>query len=423
MRAIILSLFVFLVMLPLSGQPSAPFQYKWTQLKNEMPVLLIPVKENPVISSTIVMKVGLKYENKEHNGVSHLLEHLMFNGTENRTQKQLYDDLDRAGCYSNASTGDHYTAYYSLSAKENFRKALEIQADMVFHSTLPNDKITKEKSIVIQEIKQSRMRPSHEEGVILRHTLFPDSSYGMKVLGDEASVKRISREGILRFYHKYYAPSNAIVVIVGDFNEKEVMQTLESVLGTIPPGDVKGIPADIRIPVAKDMKTLEASSLHYNVYYRVFQCARVGSKDFGAQEVGVELLDRGLKQKFASVDSRISCSTVYTADYGRVEIRARVKGEDAAIAFDKKLTAFLKNFKVEADDVTEIVNRMVQETVFSLERPHFFGMLFAPQIGAGLKNPLYPQDVAEKSAGRFIEYLNGEERSISILIKGREEKQ
>ncbi|MCK5878764.1 MAG: insulinase family protein, partial [Holophagae bacterium] len=390
MRAIILSLSLFLLMLPISAEPSVPFQYKWTQLKNEMPVLLIPVKENPVISSTIVMKVGLKYENKKHNGVSHLLEHLMFNGTESRTQKQLYDDIDRAGCYSNASTGDHYTAYYSLSEKENFQKALEIQADMVFHSTLPENKITKEKSIVIQEIKQDRMRPSYEEGVILRRTLFPDSSYGMKVLGDEASVERISREAILKFYHKYYAPSNAVAVIVGDFNEKEVMQTLENVLGSIPAGDIKGLPEDIRIPVAKGMKILEASSLHYNVYYRVFQSDRVGSKEFGAQEVGVELLDRGLKQKFASVDSRISCSTVYTADYGRVEIRARVKGEDAAIEFDRELTAFLKNFKVEPDDVTEIVNRMVHETVFSLERPHFFGMLYASKIAAGLKNPLYP---------------------------------
>ncbi len=423
MRAVILSLFVFLVTVPFSAQLSVPVQYKWTQLKNGMPVLLIPVKENPVISSTIVMKVGLKYENKEHNGVSHLLEHLMFNGTKTRTQKQLYDDLDRAGCYSNASTGDHYTAYYSLSGKENFKKALKIQADMIFHSTLPKDKIAKEKSIVIQEIQQDRMRPSHAEGVLLRHTLFPDSSYGMKVLGDEASVKRIPREEILRFYHKYYAPSNAVAVIVGDFNEKKIMQILENVLGIIPAGDVKGVPADIRIPVAEKMKILDAKSLFYNVYYRIYQCDRVGSKNFGAQEVSSELLDRALKQKFSNVDSRISCSTVYTADYGMMKIRARVEGKDVAVKFDKALTEFLKGFKAESDDVKEIANRMVQETVFSLERPHFFGMLFAPRIAAGLKNPLYSQGITQKSVNRFIRDLNGENRHISIYIQGGEEKQ
>jgi len=375
LKKFVISVLVFLIALSISASPGSPFQYKWVQLNNGMPVLLIPVKENPVISSTIVMKVGLKYENKEHNGVSHLLEHLMFNGTTKRTQKQLYDDLDRAGCYSNASTGDHYTAYYTLCSKENFAKALEIQSDMIFHSTLPENKVPKEKSIVIQEIQRDKMSPSYEEGALLRHTLFPASSYGMKVLGDADSVKRIPREEILKFYHKYYAPSNAVAVIVGDF------------------------------------------------YYRVFQCARVGSEEFGAQEIGVELLDRGLKQKFSAVDSRISCSTVYTADYGLVEIRARVKDEKTALQFDRELSVYLKNFKVSSADVREIANRMVQETVFSLERPHFFGMLFAPQIAAGLKNPLYPLVVSDKSVGEFIRKLNGECRSLSLLINGREEKQ
>ncbi|NOY22473.1 MAG: insulinase family protein [Acidobacteria bacterium] len=423
MRTTVLSFFVLMMLVPLSARPAVPIQYKWMQLKNGMPVLLIPVKENPVISSTIVMKVGLKYENKTHNGVSHLLEHLMFNGTENRTQKQLYDDLDRAGCYSNASTGDHYTAYYSLSSKEDFPKALAIQADMLFHSTLPENKVPKEKSIVIQEIQKDRMSPSYEEGELLRKTLFPHNSYGMKVLGNADSVKRIPREEILRFYHKYYAPSNAVAVVVGDFNEKAVMKTLENVLGKIPAGDVQGIPEDVEITTAPGMKVLQAAALPYSVYYRVFQCARVGSKDFGAQEVGAELLDRALKQKFSDVDSRISCSTVYTADYGLVEIRARVKGKDAAAAFNKSLTDFLTGFRAAPGDVSEIVNRMLQETVFSLERPHFFGMLFAPKIAAGLKNPLYPEGVSKTSVDRFVHRLNGEDRSISIYIQGREEKQ
>ncbi len=421
------TILIFLLMiLPVSvcpAQRTAPFQYKWARLKNSMPVLMIPVKENPVISSTIIMKVGLKYENRQHNGVSHLLEHLMFNGTEKRTQKQLYDDFDRAGCYSNASTGDHYTAYYTLSSKENFKKALKIQKDMLFHSILPANKISKEKSIVIQEIQRDKMSPSYEEGALLRHTLFPDSSYGMKVLGDADSVKRIPREEILRFYHKYYAPSNAVVVIVGDFNEKKMMETLETVLGGIPAGDVKGTPADIRIPDSKEMKILKAVSMPYSIYYRVFQGVRVGEKGFGAQEVGAELLDRGLKRKFRSVDAGISCSTVYTADYGLIEIRARVENQKAAHRFDRELTSYLRSFKTDSADVKEIAGRMVQDTVFALERPHFFGMLFAPEIAAGLKNPLYPLTVNKDSVDRFLQGLNGANRMISVFIKGREEKQ
>ncbi len=423
MRATICSFLLMFLCIPLLAQPAVPVQAKWVSLANGMPVLLVPVKENPVISSTIVMKVGLKYENKSENGVSHLLEHLMFNGTVHRSQKQLYDDLERAGCYSNASTGDHYTAYYSLSSKENFEKSLEIQVDMLFHSTLPKNKIPKEKSIVIQEIRKDRMSPSYEEGALLRKTLFPRSSYGMKVLGNANSVKQISRKSILNFYHKYYAPSNAIGIIVGDFNSEMIMPILNKILGTIPAGDVKGAPQDIRIAKSKGMKILKATSLPYTVYYRVIQCNRVDSPDFGPQEVGCELLDRALKHRFSDVDPGISCSTRYTADYGIMEIRARVKGKDAAVTFDRALSVFLRRFRADRNDVEEIANRMVQETVFSLERPHFFGMLFAPQIAAGLKNPFYPLNVTEKSVNRFLHSLFEGDRELTLLIQAGEEKQ
>src|SRR3990172_8580073 len=93
----------------------------------------------------VVVKVGSAYETFSTSGMSHMLEHLLFNGTTTRSQKQLYDDVDRIGGYNNAHTDNFYTDFMMVTPTENIRKGMEIQADMLFNSTLPVEKFEKEK--------------------------------------------------------------------------------------------------------------------------------------------------------------------------------------------------------------------------------------------------------------------------------------
>ena len=111
-----------------------------TTLDNGLRVVLIPHRANPMIASAVVVGAGVVDEPPEAGGSSHFLEHLLFNGTTTRTQKQLYDAVDRIGAYNNATTREDHTLFTLLVASRFAREGLEIQADMLFRSTIPIDR-------------------------------------------------------------------------------------------------------------------------------------------------------------------------------------------------------------------------------------------------------------------------------------------
>ncbi|MDP7351063.1 MAG: insulinase family protein, partial [Nitrospinota bacterium] len=126
-----------------------------TQLKNGLNLILVENHSSPMIASVVTVNAGSVNETKDVNGISHMLEHLLFNGTTSRTQEQLYSDQDYYGIYNNAHTDRDYTNYIMLVEKDFIEKALDIQSDMLFHSIFPEDKFKKEKGIILNELARS----------------------------------------------------------------------------------------------------------------------------------------------------------------------------------------------------------------------------------------------------------------------------
>ncbi|MEP9411087.1 MAG: insulinase family protein, partial [Candidatus Brocadia sp.] len=131
-------------------------------LDNGMEVILVENHASPMIAAVTVVKAGSRNEDEASNGSAHFLEHLLFNGTKTRSQKQLYDEMDFYGGYNNAHTGPDYTNYMILMPKEYIAQGMDIQADMLFNSTLPEEKFEKERGIVIEEIGKSADRPEYQ---------------------------------------------------------------------------------------------------------------------------------------------------------------------------------------------------------------------------------------------------------------------
>jgi predicted Zn-dependent peptidase len=111
--------------------------YKYHRFANGFEIIMVENHTNPLVASVVVIRTGLRNETPENNGVSHMLEHLIFNGTQRRTQKELYDELDYYGIYLNAQTSEDYTSYMALHHKDYLDQALDIMSDMLFHSTFP----------------------------------------------------------------------------------------------------------------------------------------------------------------------------------------------------------------------------------------------------------------------------------------------
>ena len=149
----IFSLFTFLILFTIcnysqNNKSSLPKGVDIFQLDNGIQVLLIQKNNIPMVGINTVIKVGSAYETFATSGMSHMLEHLLFNGTEKMTQKQLYDETDLIGGYNNAHTSEYYTNFMMVTPAENIKEGMKIQAEMLFSSILPDDKFEEKNKII-----------------------------------------------------------------------------------------------------------------------------------------------------------------------------------------------------------------------------------------------------------------------------------
>ncbi|MBD3225232.1 MAG: hypothetical protein GF313_10915 [Caldithrix sp.] len=209
------------------------------QLSNGMQVLLVENPALPMVGVNVVIKVGSAYENFATSGMTHMLEHLLFNGTKNRTQRELYDDVDRIGGYNNANTSDYYTNFMMVTPADKIEKGMEIQADMLFNSILPEDKFAKEKGIVLEEIAKSLAKPERQLERNIQSVLYDNHAISLPTLGTYATIEHMKRDDVFNFYKKHYVPNNMVMSVIGDFETSEMLQTIENLYGSYAPRNIR----------------------------------------------------------------------------------------------------------------------------------------------------------------------------------------
>lgn len=212
-------------------------------LDNGMRVILIEHRASPMVSSSVIIGAGVVTEPDGMNGASHFLEHLLFNGTTTRTQRQLYDEVDRYGAYNNATTREDHTMFSLLIQTEFARQGMEIQADMLFRSTIPEDKYEKEKGIVLEELARDRNDPGYIARLGFREFAFARTPAARSVLGTETSIGQMRRDDVVAYYEKYYVPGNMTLVLLGDFEIPAMLAVVREVFGAQPGEAVPRSPA------------------------------------------------------------------------------------------------------------------------------------------------------------------------------------
>ncbi|MFC1744012.1 M16 family metallopeptidase [Candidatus Riflebacteria bacterium] len=207
-------------------------------LDNGMEVLLIENRALPMVGVNVVIKTGSAYETFSSSGMSHMLEHLLFNGTTKRTQKQLYDEVDLIGGYNNANTGAFYTNFMMVTPAEHIIKGMEIQADMLFNSTIPEKKFAKEKGIVLEEIAQGFKRSARQREHNLKSVLFKGHSISLPTPGTYATIESLSSTAVKQYYKNNYVPNNMILSAIGNFETEKFLQQIKKIYGRIKPGKI-----------------------------------------------------------------------------------------------------------------------------------------------------------------------------------------
>ena len=245
-RAALLSLiFLAALLSPIRGNAEssiAPGGVTKFTLDNGMEVILRENHASPMITSLIFVRAGSKYEDRFNNGVTHLLEHLLFNGTAGRTQEELNRGIERLGGYMNAFTRKGYTAYLVLMPKDFIDYGMATQADMLFNSVFPEDKLAKERGIVIEEIKKDDDAEGAPAEAFFDEKSMAGTPYDQPIIGYEATIANIPREAIIDYYKRFYAPNNIIALIMGDFDSVQMTKTVKSIFGQFPKVDLPPVP-------------------------------------------------------------------------------------------------------------------------------------------------------------------------------------
>jgi zinc protease len=204
-------------------------------LENGLKVILLEDHSIPVISYQTFFRVGSRNEVAGITGISHFMEHMMFNGAGRYGPGEFDRILETNGGTSNAYTSKDMTAYYEDIASSGLELVIDLDSDRMASLALAPEYLSSEMGVVMEErrlsIDNSVEGRMYEEMMALAYKAHP---YRWPVLGWMSDLKGICREDCLNYYRSYYAPNNAVVVVAGDFDTEEALQLIRSYYDTIP---------------------------------------------------------------------------------------------------------------------------------------------------------------------------------------------
>ena len=208
-----------------------------SKLANGLTVATDRMEHVETVSVGVWVEVGTQFEAAEVNGVSHMLEHMAFKGTQRRSARAIAEEIEAVGGHLNAYTGREGTTYFAKVMKEDFGLATDIIADILQHSLFDPAELDREREVILQEIGQARDTP---DDIVFDHfqaTAYPDQPLGRPVLGTEISVRSLERTALIDHMAQHYHAGGMILAAAGKLDHDAVVERAQALFGALPPGD------------------------------------------------------------------------------------------------------------------------------------------------------------------------------------------
>ena len=216
----------------------AEMQYNIHTLSNGLRIIHEP-SSSKVAYCGFAVDAGTRDEAENEQGMAHFVEHLIFKGTRKRKAWHILNRMENVGGDLNAYTNKEETVIYSAFLTEHFGRALELLADIVFHSTFPQNEIEKETEVIIDEIQSYEDTPSELIFDDFEDMIFRNHPLGRNILGRPDLLKKFRSEDAMAFTSRFYQPSNMVFFVLGDFNFQKIVRQVEKLLVDLPLVTVK----------------------------------------------------------------------------------------------------------------------------------------------------------------------------------------
>ncbi len=230
------------------------------QLDNGLKLIVKEDHRAPVVVSQVWYKVGSSYEHNGITGISHVLEHMMFKGTENLGPNEFSQIIAANGGRENAFTGRDYTAYFQTLEKDRLEVSFRLEAERMRKLVIDEAELLKEREVVAEE---RRMRTEDNPHALVREafnaTAFVNSPYHHPVIGWMSDINHYEASDLRQWYQKWYAPNNATVVIVGDVEPEAVYALAKKYFGPLKPETTARVKPQIEVE-QRGKRTIEVQA-------------------------------------------------------------------------------------------------------------------------------------------------------------------
>ena len=408
--------------------------YETKTLKNGLQIVVIPLENSTnVISTDIFYKVGSRNEIMGKTGIAHMLEHMNFKSTKNLKSGEFDKEVKSIGGVNNASTSFDYTHYYIKSSTNNLNKSLKLYAELMQNLNLKDDEFQPERDVVAEE---RRWRTENSPLGYLYFALFNNAyvyhPYHWTPIGFMNDIQTWTIEDIKEFHKTYYQPNNAILMVTGDINAKEVFKQAEAEFAHIKNGtkipDFKFVepPQDgaKRVTIHKDSEVeLLAIAFHIPDFK---------STDQVTLSVISEILYSGKSSRLYKelVDKRHLVNQVYAYNMENIDpglfiflasCNPGVKAEEVEKILIEQIE-LMKNSEVTKAELEKIKINTKADFIYSLESSSSVANLFGSYLVRGDLAPLltYEENINKVTSKEVLEVANKYfdfTKSTTIILK------
>jgi zinc protease len=374
-----------------------------TTLDNGLRLIVKEDHRAPIVVSQVWYRIGGSYEQEGKTGISHFLEHLMFKGTTKYPAGEFSKIMTINGASENAFTGRDFTAYFQTLEKSRLSLSFEMEADRMSNLVWDEENFAKEKQVVMEE-RRTRVE-DNPISLMYEHfqaTAFQTSPYQHPLIGWMNDIKNFTLADLQNWYQRWYAPNNAIVVVVGDVEPQAVVKLAQRYFGALKPRSITP-PVD-RVEIEqlgiKRITVKKTAKLPYLAMgYKVPALATLPEESRWqayALEVLTSILDGGNSARFPkylvrgeevattagasyNMTSRLSDLLIFSGipsqQHSIADLEAAIRAQIAA----------LKTDLVEPAELQRVKNQLRAAKVYELDSQFYQGMQIGMLTTVGLE--------------------------------------
>ena len=263
-------------------------------LSNGVRVVTIALPHLESASVSVFVRTGSRHESPRLNGISHVVEHMAFKGTESRDARAINLDAERLGAQVNAHTDKDHTAYHIAGLAKHAGVFIEMLGEIVRASVFPEDELERERQVILQEYIEDEDDPLSSAFKLFDKLCFGEHPLAQPVIGTRRNIERFTRNDLLGYVQRQYTGANVIVGVAGNVDPQAMVDQVQAAFGSMPMGSEHGVAVPGYVGGVRTRRQAGSSQSHVVMGYPIASLLRNEGKEDQIGQVAAALFGEGM---------------------------------------------------------------------------------------------------------------------------------